>query len=88
MSINKDLILKTIDIVNKIKPIDIIEIVREGLSRKYQLIYDELYKSYEFVCLPEKDDAWTDYYESLNELQEDFICMAVRGLFEDISISK
>lgn len=84
---NKDLILKTIDIVNKMKQSDIVEIIKEGQSRKYQLIYNEFYKIFEFICLAEKDTIWNSY-ESFNNLQEDLVNCAVKGYFEDIGICK
>jgi hypothetical protein len=88
MLIHKNLILKTIDVVDRMEQTDIIEIVREGQLNKYQFIYDEFYEEFELVCITEEDAIWNDGYESFNDLQEDLVRSAVKGDFEDIGICK
>lgn len=85
MLIHKDLILKTIDIVNRMEQTDIIGIVKEGQLYKYQFVYDKSCEEFGLVCLTEKDVIWNEY-ESFNDLQEDLVCSATRGRFEDIGI--
>lgn len=86
MLIHKDLILKVIDVVEKINQSSIIEIIKDGESNKYQFKISEWSdNNFELVCLTDEDTIWNDY-DSFNDMKEDLICNAVRGRFQDINI--
>lgn len=81
---NKELILKTLSLVEEISIGSLIKITKDDKVADYKLQYDE-YGNLELICTTEKDAIWNDY-ETFEEVKIDLICDAVRGYFEDINL--
>lgn len=83
---DRNLIYKTIDIVDHLKLNSIIEITKNRETHKYQLKTSEYsHDEYELLCLTEKDAIWNDG-ETIEDIKESLVCCAVRGYFQDINI--
>jgi hypothetical protein len=85
--INKNLILKTLDLVDKIKVGSIIEITKDDETNKFQLRDESeyTYNGFELVCITEEDAIWNDY-DSLDDIKAELICDAVKNFLQDINI--
>jgi hypothetical protein len=82
--INKDLIIKTIDIAENINLGTKINITKDDDVDIYEVKQDG-YDWLELVCLTEDDAIWNDA-ENLEDLREELIHSAVSGNFQDIEL--
>jgi len=83
---NKDLIYKTINIIDRLKLDSIVEITKDEKTNRYQLKISEYsHDEYELLCLTEEDAIWNDG-ETIEDIKKDLVCCAVKGCFQDINI--
>lgn len=82
---NTEFIIVCINIVEKIKLNSIVAITKGEEKLKYQLNYVKEYEMFELTCLDEEDTIWNDG-NSIEEIKEDLICSAIRGMYQGIEL--
>jgi len=86
---DKEFIIKCIDVINKIELHSIIAITKDNKEQKYQVNctceYD--YTEWELTCLDEENAIW-DCNETLDDIKEDLLCGAIRGSYQKIRLKE
>ena len=82
---NKEFIIKCIDVIEKIKQNSIVAITKDDKELKYQVKYDEEFKDFNLECLDKENEIW-DFGNTIESVKENLVCDAIKEKYQKIRL--